>query len=317
MIISYKTDKRERLDKFLASRFLDYSRSYFQHLIESGDVLVNDKKVKSKFILKIGDRLKINFIKSDHPIDLKPANIPLDIIFENDDVIVINKQPGLVVHPAAGNTKNTLVNALINYYPKIKSAVIDKRSIISKARPGIVHRLDKDTSGALVVAKNSRSLRSISKQIKNQSVKKTYLALCFGWPKEERGSVVNFLGRHSKKRKVVTDIGIEKGKEAITDYKVLKFYKDNAGQKISLVEFNIKTGRTHQIRYQAKTLGIPVLGDNVYGTKESIKLSKNLGIMRQMLHAKEILIFLPDTTKISRFLAKLPLDFTKALKELS
>ena len=312
MIISYKNNGGERLDKFLAGRFLKYSRSYLQKLIENNSVSVNGDAVKSNQILKVGDRIEIKFDKQSKKIDLKPANIKLDILFENNDIIILNKPAGLVVHPAAGNYDNTLVNALLNHFPSIISARHDE-SDISKIRPGIVHRLDKDTSGVLIAAKNQRALRLISKQIKNRNVKKIYLALCFGWPRSEKGRITSYLGRHHKNRKVISDIGIEKGKEAVSNYRLIKKW-EISGFKISLIEFNIKTGRTHQIRYQAKSIGIPLLGDFIYGTKDSILFSKKMKIRRQLLHAKEISFYLPGDNKLSHFSAPTPADFNLAYK---
>lgn len=312
MIISYKNSGRERLDKFLAGRFSNYSRNYFQKLIENNQVIVNNKAVKANHILKMGDRIKIKFQKDLESINLQSANIKLDILFENDDLIVINKSAGLVVHPGAGNQNNTLVNALLNYYPNIRSATHDQ-SNVSLTRPGIVHRLDKDTTGVLIVAKNKKALDCFSKQIADRKTKKIYLAICFGWPKNDRGTITNYLGRNPKNRKLITDVGIERGREAISTYKVIKYFEKN-GIKLSLIEFNIKTGRTHQIRYQAKFIGIPVFGDQIYGTKESILITKKLKIKRQLLHAKDIYITLPNYNKPSRFSAPMPSDFQNILE---
>lgn len=312
MIISYKSNRGERLDKFLASRFLKYSRNYFQKLIENNNVLVNNKSIKSKYILKTGDRIKINFIKFDNEIKLRPFNLKLNIIFENDDVIVIDKPAGLTVHPGAGNQDRTLVNALLNYYPKIKSATHDLTNI-SKLRPGVIHRLDKDTSGVLIVAKNKNSLDFLSKQISSRRVKKIYLAICYGWPKNEQGAITSYLGRHPKNRKTMADVGIDKGKPARTSYKVIQYFeKDKI--TLSLIEFDIKTGRTHQIRYQAKSIGVPVLGDQIYKTKDSTQASKILKVERQLLHAKEISIRLPNNDNRTRFCAPLPTDFREILR---
>lgn len=312
MIISYKNNGGERLDKFLASRFSNYSRNYFQKLIENEKVIVNDKSVKTNHILKTGDRVKIEFKKDDEKINLTSANIKLDILFENDDLIVINKPAGLVVHPGAGNQNNTLVNALLNYYPNIRTATHDQTNV-SKIRPGIVHRLDKDTTGVLMVAKNRSALKSISEQISNHKVKKIYLAICFGWPKNDNGTITSYLGRNPKNRKIISDVGIERGREAVSTYKLIKHFEKNR-IKLSLIKFNIKTGRTHQIRYQAKSIGIPVLGDQIYGTKGSELAAKKLKIKRQLLHANEIYISLPNQNKLSHFSAPMPSDFKNILE---
>lgn len=311
MIISYNNHGGERLDKFLKSRFSNCSRNYFQKLIEDNKVTVNDALVKSKYVLKKGDDIEIKHIKSTTNNMPLPADIKLNILFENNDLIVINKPANLIVHPGTGNQNNTLVNALLNYYPKIQSATHDQTNISIK-RPGIVHRLDKNTTGVLIVAKNQTALKLISDQIACHKIKKIYLAICFGWPNNNKGTIRNYLGRNPKNRTQISDIGIKGGREAISDYKVKKYFEFN-GIKISLIEFNIKTGRTHQIRYQAKSIGIPILGDLVYNTKESLLAAKILKIKRQLLHAKKIYFTLPGHNKLSRFSAPLPSDFRDLL----
>lgn len=306
----------ERIDSFLAKKFPEYSRNYFSGLISGGNILVNDKSVKSSYTLKKDDVIKVEFIEIKNDIDVLSENIPLDIIFENDDVIVLNKQPGIVVHPAAGNKTGTLINALLNHFPAIKDAVYDKKSEVSRIRPGLVHRLDKDTSGVMIVAKNAKAMNLLSRQIHSRSVKKSYLALCFGWPKNLSGELISYLGRHPKNRKHIADIGVEKGKEAISYYKVSQTFFDKNRNKFSLVEFNIKTGRTHQIRVQAANMGNPVMGDAVYGSKLSIKLSKELDISRQLLHAEKLSIILPGDEKQSVFIAPVPKDFEDILTKL-
>lgn len=306
-IIVEQNKKGERVDFFLASKFSEYSRNYFAELIKNNNVAIKNKVIKPSYKVIPGDVITITFVEKMSTPELEPEKIKLEIIYENDNVIVINKQPGLVVHPAAGNLSGTLVNALINYFPKIKEAVYQKGNLVSETRPGLVHRLDKDTSGVLIVAKNSQTMHSLTKQIQNRTVDKTYLALCFGWPKNEAGRLVSYLGRHPKNRKFIANIGQERGKEAISEYKVIEcFTYDN--RKASLIEFRIYTGRTHQIRVHAKELGNPVLGDLFYGNKESMKLSHNLGITRQMLHAKSLKITLPGDNKANTFTAPVPKD---------
>lgn len=308
MILSYKYEEAERLDKFLASRFSNYSRNYFQHLIESGNVLVNHKPRMPRYFLHKEDVIEINFIKFSDEISLKPSDIELDIIYEDDDIVAINKQAGLVVHPGAGNLDGTLVNALLRRYPKITNAVFDKDSSVSRSRPGIVHRLDKDTSGIILVAKNKRALVSLSKQIKNRNVRKIYWAICYGWPKKNQGRIISFLGRNPKNRKEVTNLSNESGKEAISVYRVIQYLNDSKNDRFSVIEFNIKTGRTHQIRYQSASINLPIMGDKVYGSKKSIKSSKIHGIDRQMLHAKHIEFYIPGETNITTLEAPLPKD---------
>lgn len=305
-----------RIDQYLKEKYPDYSRAYFQNLIESGDILVNQKKTKPSQQLKIGDNIKINFVEKKPDADLKPEKIDLDIIYEDKKVIVINKQPGLVVHPAAGNKEGTLVNALLSHFPKIKSAVYDKNSEISKIRPGLVHRLDKDTSGVMIVAKNARAMHSLSRQIQNRDVTKNYIALCFGVPKEKEGDLINHLGRHPKNRKIMAEVGSDKGKIAISQYQILETYL-HRGRNLSLLEFQIRTGRTHQIRVQSKLIGCPIIGDTVYGSRESIKISKEIGAERQMLHALVLSITLPSDNKPSNFTASVAKDFAAVINRIT
>jgi 23S rRNA pseudouridine1911/1915/1917 synthase len=306
----------ERLDFYLASKFSDYSRNFFSKLIKENQILVNKNTIKSSYQLQAGDEIAINFTEIISQKKLQGEKIPLDIIFENNDVIVINKQPGLVVHPASGHPSGTLVNALVEHFPQIKKVVFDPTKEISKNRPGLVHRLDKDTSGVIIVAKNPRTMHSLTKQIQNRTTEKKYWAICYGWPKNAEDKLVNFLGRHPKNRKLITEIGSEKGKEAISLYKVVKYLKDNLGEKISLIEFNILTGRTHQIRVQVNLLGHPVLGDDSYGNKTSKRMAQRLKINRQMLHAKSLKIYLPDEKNPRIFEAPLPNDFLSILDNL-
>jgi len=315
--IKILNDEGERLDKFLASRFSNYSRNYFQHLIDSDNVLVNGLPQKSKFVLNKNDQIQIKFMQSKSDYKLNPSEIELDVIFENEDVLAINKQAGLVVHPATGNLEGTLVNALIYKYPEIVNVVYDKNSAISQSRPGIVHRLDKDTSGIILIAKNKRALVSLSKQIKNRSVRKIYWAICFGWPKQKQGRIISYLGRNPKNRKEVTNLGPADGKEAVSVYRIIKYLNDNKDNHFSLVEFNIKTGRTHQIRYQAASINLPVMGDRVYGSKKSISLSNSYNISRQLLHAKHIEFYLPGNTKLTALEAPIPKDMELIINNFS
>ena len=168
----------ERIDKIISQKFPEYSRNYFLNLIKTKKVRVNNKSIKPSYLVRVGDSVEVELGKTIRAKEAKGENIDLDIIYEDNNVIVVNKQPGIVVHPSAGHTGGTLVNAIIGYFPAIKNVVYDKASEISLARPGLVHRLDKDTSGVIIVAKNDKSMRSLSKQIQNRHVKKTYFALC-------------------------------------------------------------------------------------------------------------------------------------------
>lgn len=302
----------ERIDKFLSLKLPEYSRNYFVESIKESKITINNKSIKPSYIVKVGDSVEIEFVEAKRTTEARGENIDLNIIYEDKDVLVINKQPGLVVHPSAGHSGGTLVNAIINYFPAITNAVYDKDSEISKLRPGLVHRLDKDTSGVIIVAKNARSMHSLSKQIQNHHAQKTYYAICYGWPKNESGQIVSHLGRHPKNRKKIANIGAKNGKEAISNYSLIKHYETTLG-KFSLIEFDIKTGRTHQIRVQASDMGNPVLGDDFYGNKLSETLSLKLNIKRQLLHAKALEIKLPGKNNISIFNAPLPQDFNRIL----
>jgi 23S rRNA pseudouridine1911/1915/1917 synthase len=313
--ISIKADEAgERIDSILAKRYPDFSRSYFGILAKDKFISVNEKIVKASFRVKEEDNIEVDFQKKDVP-DLIPEKIDLNIIYEDDNAIVLNKQPGIVVHPAAGNFHGTIVNALLAYIPKIKEAVYEKGNTVSESRPGLVHRLDKDTSGVMIVAKNDQTMHFLSEQIKDRKVKKSYLALCYGWPKDDHGQIINFLGRHPIDRKIVADIGEEKGRIAISNYQVEKYFTKDKN-KVSLIRFDIETGRTHQIRTQANISGFPVLGDEIYNRRESVHLSKELGIKRQLLHAHKLVITLPNKEDTSEFIAPIPDDFKIIIDKL-
>lgn len=289
-------DVKTRLDNFLYELDNSFTRSHYKNLIEEGHVLVNSKKVKAGYALKLNDVVSIEMIPA-RPIETLPQNIPLDIVYEDEDLAVINKPKGMVVHPANGNWDGTLVNALLY---NIK----DLSGINGEIRPGIVHRLDKDTSGLLVVAKNDFAHVALSKQIADKTCKRIYLALVIGNMPNDSGVVANYLGRDSKNRLryTVVDNG---GKYAETHYKVVTRYKD-----YSLVEFELKTGRTHQIRVHCKYLNHPIVGDDLYGGKSKFKTDG------QMLHAYKLSFYHPRTNKYMEFEAQLPEYFQKILSNL-
>ena len=289
-------DVKTRLDSFLYELDNSFTRSHYKNLIEEGHVLVNGKKVKAGYALKLNDVVSVEMIPA-RPIETLPQNIPLDIVYEDEDLAVINKPKGMVVHPANGNWDGTLVNALLY---NIK----DLSGINGEIRPGIVHRLDKDTSGLLVVAKNDFAHVALSKQIADKTCKRIYLALVIGNMPNDSGVVANYLGRDPKNRLryAVVDNG---GKYAETHYKVLTRYKD-----YSLVEFELKTGRTHQIRVHCKYLNHPIVGDDLYGGKSKFKTDG------QMLHAYKLSFYHPRTNKYMEFEAQLPEYFQKILSNL-
>ncbi len=305
-------DEGKRIDQFLANNFSDLSRNKLSKMVKTGEITCNRGMVKPSHNLKEEDVISVGEIKKDQANSVpKGEKIDLEIIFEDDDAIVINKPAGLVVHPADGNESGTLVNALINYYPKIVDAIYDQHSEVSKIRPGIVHRLDKDSSGVMIVAKNKSALDFLSGEIRARNVEKRYRAICLDNLPNKSGELINKLIRHPQKRKEMAISEDDRGKEAITKYKVISSHKFN-DQNISLIEFQIITGRTHQIRVHAKSLNSPVLGDKVYNIKASDALSNELNINRPLLHSRLLKIKLPNG-ETKEFIAKVPDDFKKVL----
>ena len=287
----------ERLDKAIKKQETEISRTRLQKLIEEGKVKVNGKIEKNSYIVKIGDKI---LIEEEEPeeIELKPQEIPLDIIYEDNDIIVINKSKVLVVHPGNGNPDHTLVNAVM---AKCKGSL---SGIGGKIRPGIVHRLDKDTSGLIVVAKNDKAHIGLSEQLKKKEMKKTYIALVRGNIQENEATIQMPIGRSTKDRKKMAVT--KKGKEAITHFKVLKRYG-----KYTLVEVKIETGRTHQIRVHMAEIGHPVVGDMVYSNGKN-----EFGVEGQMLHAKQLIFQHPITQEKITLTAPLPEYFEKVLEQL-
>lgn len=294
-IITTEENKGQRLDLFLLSCFSDLSRAYIKTLIENGDILVNGKIVKAGLPLK--NNMKITYkIQESQPLDTKAEDVDFEIVFENGNLLVINKPQGLVVHPCSSTKNNTLVNGLL---AKVK----DLSGINGVLRPGIVHRLDKNTSGLMLVAKNDKAHVSLAKQIQEKTCKRKYLALLEGNLKYDDGEIITQIGRNPKDRKKMAVLK-EGGREAITTYKVVKRY-----QKYCLVEFTLKTGRTHQIRVHASHLGHPVVGDDIYG-----KVNKNLN--GQLLHSYYIEFDEPSTNKRLHFEIGLPDYFQKFIEKL-
>lgn len=288
-------DSKKRLDVFLQEKLTSFTRSHIKKLIEEKHAFLNGLTgVKAGTSLKVGDVVEVEEILPEK-ISTEAENIPLDIVYQDEDVVVINKPQGLVVHPCSSTKSGTLVNGLL-------FAVKDLSGINGKLRPGIVHRLDKDTSGLLVVAKNDFAHASLAEQIKEKSAKRTYLALLDGNLKENEGRIETFLKRDPKDRKKISVQ--ESGRLAVTDYKVLQRFEKNC-----LVEFNLQTGRTHQIRVHAKHLGHPVVGDKLYG--KEVK-----GLNGQLLHAFRLTFTHPRTGKLMTFEAKLPDYFENYMKKL-
>lgn len=288
--------KNLRLDVFLSRYFEDKSRSYLQNLIEEGNVTVNEKLKKSNYKLKSGEKVDI-LIPEPVGLDVEPEDISLDIVYEDNDVIVINKPQGMVVHPAAGVYSGTLVNALLSHCK-------DLSGINGVARPGIVHRIDKDTSGVLVVAKNDNSHNRLAEQFKDHSMTRSYIALVEGILKKDEGTVDAPLGRHPIER--IKIAVVKDGRRAVTHYRVIERFNSN-----TLVECVLETGRTHQIRVHMAHIGHPLVGDPVYGHKK-----QRFNLKGQMLYAKKLGFIHPTTGEYVEFEADLPDYFNKVLNVL-
>lgn len=288
-----------RLDKFLSEKFPEMSRSYIQKQIRDGNILVNDKIVKTGYKTCSFDMITAQIPQIEEPI-AKPENIPLDIIYEDNDIIVINKPKHMVVHPAPGHLSGTVVNALL-YHCKDSLSGIN-----GVLRPGIVHRIDQDTTGVIVACKNDISHRFLAQQLKEHSITRIYHAIVNNHIKEEEGIIESTIGRHPVDRKKMA-VNVKNGKNAITHYKVL----DNLNNKYTYIACHLETGRTHQIRVHMASIGHPVLGDNLYGkTKCPFKLEG------QVLHAKTLGFIHPSSKKYVEFEAPLPEYFEKLLSIL-
>ena len=288
----------KRIDSFIPMVQEDISRSMVQKLIEQKNIKVNGKETKHSYKLKLNDEIEI-FVPEAKEINLKAQDIPLNVIYEDNDIIVINKPKGMVVHPANGNPDGTLVNAVMN---KCKDSL---SGIGGEIRPGIVHRLDKDTSGAIIVAKNDKAHIALSEQLKNHEVKKTYLALVRGIIKENEATINMPIARSKKDRKKM-DVDKD-GKEAITHFKVLGRYKN----KYTLLQINLETGRTHQIRVHLSHIGYPIIGDEVYSNGKN-----EWNVSGQCLHAWKLEFIHPITGKKISLEAEIPEYLKNIIKEL-
>lgn len=286
-----------RLDKVVANKYKELSRTNIQKLIEENRILVNNKNQKASYKVLTNDNIQIEEMQAKE-IDLKPQDIPLDIIYEDNDIIVVNKQKGLVVHPANGNPEGTLVNAIMAICKNSLSG------IGGEIRPGIVHRLDKDTSGLIIIAKNDKAHINLSEQIKNREIEKTYIALVRGVIKENEATINMPIGRSTKDRKKMTVT--KNGKNAVTHFKVMKRY-----DTYTLLEIKIETGRTHQIRVHMAEIGYPIIGDAVYSNGKN-----EFQVEGQMLHAAKLTFKHPITNKELNLEAPLPKYFEDILNKL-
>jgi len=283
-----------RLDKFVAANCPDYSRTYLQKLIEEGRITVNGRPAKPGLRLEAGNKINI-IIPAPSPTALSPEAIPLRIIYEDNDLLVVDKPPGLTTHPAPGQTEHTLINAILSYYPGLAG-------MGDTLRPGIVHRLDKDTSGLIIIAKNTKAQLNLVNQFKERTVKKVYLTLVKGHLTPEQGIIEAPIGRHpvDRIRMAVTT----SGRPARSEYKVIKYLGD-----YTLLEVRPETGRTHQIRVHLAAIGFPVVGDGTYGEKSPY-------LKRQFLHAHRIKFKLPSTGETVELKSELPEDLQQALQAI-
>ena len=295
--INYVADENIRIDKFIASHLDGVTRSHIQKIIDEGNVLVDGKNVKSNYKLKIGQNIEVN-IPHAKQLDVKAEDIKLDIVYEDEHMLVVNKPQNMVVHPAAGNYEGTLVNALMHHCGDSLSGI---NGVI---RPGIVHRIDKDTSGLLLVAKDDATHIGLSEQIKEHSLTRKYIAIVHGNFKNDEGTVDAPIGRHPTDRKKMC-ITEKNSKKAVTHYRVLQRFTE-----YTLVECKLETGRTHQIRVHMASLGHPVLGDKTYGVKK-----EKYNLSGQLLHAKIVGFIHPITKEYMEFETDIPERFEKFLNK--
>lgn len=288
----------ERIDKCVSMLIDSLSRSFIQKMIKEERVLVNEKPVKGSYRVKTDDEVAFELPESVEP-DIEPENIPLDILYEDKDVIVVNKPKGMVVHPAAGHFSGTLVNALMYHCGKELSG------INGVMRPGIVHRIDMDTTGSLIVCKNDKSHNSIAEQLKEHSINRRYHAICHGVLKEDEGTIDKPIGRHPQERKKMA-VNEKNGKRAVTHYRVLKRFA-----QYTYIECVLETGRTHQIRVHMASIGHPLLGDEIYSNRKT-----NFKLQGQTLHAKILGFKHPATGKYVEADAPLPTYFEHLLEIL-
>jgi 23S rRNA pseudouridine1911/1915/1917 synthase len=313
-IVADKGQTLLRIDKFLMTKIANASRNKIQDGIESGAVRVNDDVVKANYKVKPNDVITVSMDAPPRDTEIIPQNIPLDIVYEDDDLLVVNKPAGMVVHPAHGNWDGTLVNALVYHFQNLPT----HRN--GEIRPGLVHRIDKDTSGLLVIAKTNQAMTHLAKQFYDHSIERTYAALVWGEPKQDEGTIVGNIGRSLKDRKVMAIFPDgSQGKEAITHYKVLRKIR-----YVSLVQCNLETGRTHQIRVHLKSIGNTLFNDETYGGNKVLRgtvFSKYEKFVencfkicpRQALHAKSLGFIHPKTGEFLQFDTDLPVEMVEVM----
>ena len=295
----YQGEGEERLDKILAAELEGYSRSRLQKLIKNGNVLVDGELIqKNGAAISPGAAISVQ-VPSSQPSEIIPEEVPLDVVFENEDILVINKPWGMVVHPSAGHSSGTLVHAALAHSPQIEG-------VGGVKRPGVVHRLDKDTSGVILMAKNDEAHQFLQDQFQERTVEKEYYALVDGRPPTPKGRIEIAIGRDHIHRQRMAPVLLKNGKEAISEYYTLEEFTNH-----TLLKVHILTGRTHQIRVHLEFLKCPVVGDTTYGRNKP-----SLPVKRQFLHASRISITIPGETEPRTFEAPLPLDLVQILEEL-
>jgi 23S rRNA pseudouridine1911/1915/1917 synthase len=299
-------EQPKRLDVFLVNRERDMSRSALQRLIELGRIRINDQIVKPSHKIKPGDKITMDVPKPE-PLELKGETIPLEVLFEDDHILVLNKPAGIVVHPAPGNWTGTLVNALLHHFQTSGGTV---STIGGKERPGLVHRLDKDTSGVMVIAKTDQAHRHLAAQFKQHTITRVYEALVWGIPKRGHGLIELAIGRDSKERKKFS-ARTSRPKESVTEYKVNRRF----GKTVAHVLLYPRTGRTHQLRVHLAALGHPILGDPTYGGRKVCSLD-GMGIPRVMLHARTLGFHHPSSGELQQYDRPSPPDMDLVMKEL-
>lgn len=290
-----------RVDRYVASQLEELSRSAVQRLLTAGEVRLNNRLVGASTRVRLGDEVVVR-IPAPQTTDLVAEDIPLDIVYEDSDLVVVNKPAGVVVHPGAGHTRGTLVNAILAHCP-------DLQGVGGVLRPGIVHRLDRDTSGLIVIAKHELALRGLQRQFKQRSVRKYYTALVCGHLRQPSGIVEAPIGRHRVHRKRMAVRG--DGKPARTRWRVLQYLRDEEGHCLTLIDVQLLTGRTHQIRVHMAWMGYPLAGDPLYGTQATVRFAP-----RQFLHARELFFDHPVTGECLHFHAELPIDLKSVLARL-
>src|SRR5713101_2835848 len=312
----------QRLDQYLATQLSEVSRARVQQLIEKGEVLVNETAAKASLRLKGEEQITVTGPPHAPPLRAIAEEIALDIVYEDDDLAIVNKPAGMMVHAGAGATEDarnrgTLVNALLHHFGTLSE-------VGGELRPGIVHRLDRATSGLMVVAKNDETHRRLAKQFSGREVRKTYIALVHGWPKQDRGTIQSAISRHSQRRTRMTTRGFG-GREAVTHY-VVQRKIDSPYGKFALVELKIETGRTHQIRVHMSSLGHPVVGDALYGAPGELRSQSNkrrapgmpatMKLDRNFLHSAELELVHPRTKKLLKFSRLLPKELQSLMDSL-